>query len=180
MDRAISLGSQYVVQIASAGAIESATLQALSSDPTDADTQQDAVRQIASTLGVSSSDGAERLGALVAVPPADLAFLQTTGAKVQEAATRLQSVSEVPAEDLAYLSANGADVAKAQKDNPGQWQVWWWVCVVGQLVFIPTVFLMAGRWSPRKARQDARAHERLVARELEELARSATTERQPI
>ena len=178
--KAITLGTKYADQIATSQAIEPATLQSLSTDPENVATQQDAVRQIADALDVPAADAAARLGALAAVPPADIAFLQTTGASVQEAGARLQSVSKVPAEDLAYLSANAADVTTAQEDNPGQWQTWWWICVLGQLVFIPAVFLMAGRWSPRRARQDAQAHERLVALELAELARSETKERQRI
>ena len=34
---------------------------------------------------------------------------------------------------------------------------------------IPAAFLLAGRWSPRKARADELAHERVVERELEQL-----------
>jgi hypothetical protein len=49
---------------------------------------------------------------------------------------------------------------------PGQWRNWWWVCVGGEAVFIPLIFLMAGRWDPRRARQDAAAHERRVQEEL--------------
>jgi integral membrane sensor domain MASE1 len=60
-------------------------------------------------------------------------------------------------------------VAKAQKDNPGQWQTWWWICFIGQLVFIPFVFLMTGHWSPRKAREEETAHEQMVERELAKL-----------
>jgi ACS family D-galactonate transporter-like MFS transporter len=36
-------------------------------------------------------------------------------------------------------------------------------------VFIPFVFLLTGGWSPRKAREAAREHERLVERELSRL-----------
>ena len=77
-----------------------------------------------------------------------------------------------PADDLAFLAAHGSDVTKAQKDNPQQWQHWWWVCLAAQALFIPFIFVMAGRWSPRKARQDEHEHEQLVAREL-----AALTER---
>jgi MFS family permease len=170
--KAVTLNARYADQIATAEAIEPATLRALLAHPTDAATRQDAVQQIASTLGVSAADAAGRLAALAAAPPADVSFLQTSGLRVRQAATRLQSVSKMPATDLAYLSANGAAVAKAQQDNPGQWQRWWWICVIGQLVFIPAVFLMAGRWSPRRARRDAEAHERRVAAELDALAPS--------
>ena len=101
-----------------------------------------------------------RVHAIVAAHPA----LQSA-----DPAARAQAASAVPAADLAYVAAHGADVASAQKDNPRQWQTWWWICFAGQLVFIPFVFLMAGRWSPRQAREDAAAHEQLVERELARL-----------
>jgi hypothetical protein len=37
------------------------------------------------------------------------------------------------------------------------------------LLFIPFVFVMRGRWSPRKAREDAEAHEALVREGLARL-----------
>jgi len=36
-------------------------------------------------------------------------------------------------------------------------------------VFIPTIWLNRGRWSPKRARQDEHQHEEDVARELKEL-----------
>jgi hypothetical protein len=42
--------------------------------------------------------------------------------------------------------------------------------VGGQLLFLPFVFVMAGRWSPKKAREDAQAHQDAVDRELAALA----------
>lgn len=38
----------------------------------------------------------------------------------------------------------------------------YWVCVGGEIVFLPLILLLAGRWSPRRAREDAEAHERMV------------------
>jgi hypothetical protein len=78
-------------------------------------------------------------------------------------------VSTVPATDLAYLAGNAPKVIKAQRDNPGQWQTWWWICFLGQLAFLPVVFLMSGRWSPKKAKEDEGAHELLVQTELARL-----------
>ena len=92
--------------------------------------------------------------------------------EVMQAVARLKSVSKVPAADMAYLNAHAANVAKAQEDNPRQWQTWWWICFAGQLLFIPFVFLMTGRWSPRRAREDEAAHERLVERELAALRKA--------
>ncbi|WP_433189290.1 MFS transporter [Actinoallomurus sp. CA-150999] len=168
--KAITLSTKYADQIATSKAIEPATLQALGTHPTDTGTRTQAIQQITSALGISTDAAVHRLDALAAVPSADLAFLRATGPSMEQAATRLQSVSKVPAEDLAYLSANGAKVSQAQKDNPRQWQRWWWLCAIGQFLFIPAIFLMTGRWSPRKARQDAEAHERMVTAELDALA----------
>jgi hypothetical protein len=53
-----------------------------------------------------------------------------------------------------------------------QWRHWLWVCAAGQVVFLPFVFVMAGRWSPRKARAEAEAHEQVVQRELAALRES--------
>lgn len=174
--KAITLSTQLASEIATAQAIEPATLQALMANPSDSAAAEQAVRQIADNLGVPAGEAADRLAALGAVPPADLQFLQTTGPQVQEAAARLQSVSEVPPADLAFLSEHGEDVAQAVEDNPRQWQRWWWICILGQLLFIPAVFLMTGRWSPSRARRDAEAHEKMVAAELEALER-ATADR---
>jgi MFS family permease len=71
--------------------------------------------------------------------------------------------------DLAVLQAYGTKVQKAAADGPKQWQTWWWVALAGQIVFLPFVFTMRGRWSPRKAREDAEAHEQAVERELAKL-----------
>jgi MFS family permease len=93
-----------------------------------------------------------------------------------------QAVKEVGAADLAVvqkaqpqlkvLNEYGPKVQKAVKDGPGEWRTWWWICVGGQVLFLPFVFVMAGRWSPKKAREDARAHQDAVDRELAALTTS--------
>ena len=82
---------------------------------------------------------------------------------------QLTALSKVPKADLAYLQEHGSSVASAAAAAPGEWKNWWWVCVGGEVVFIPLIFLMAGRWSPRRAREDAQAHERLVQEEMAKL-----------
>jgi MFS family permease len=82
---------------------------------------------------------------------------------------QLTALSKVPPADLAYLKAHGSDVISAAAAAPGQWKNWWWVCVGGQVVFIPLILLMAGRWSPRRAREDTAEHERLVQDEMAKL-----------
>ena len=82
---------------------------------------------------------------------------------------QLTALSKVPPADLAYLKAHGSDVISAAAAAPGQWKNWWWVCVGGEVVFIPLILLMAGRWSPRRAREDTAEHERLVQDEMAKL-----------
>ncbi len=74
------------------------------------------------------------------------------------------------AQPLGFLSTHATAVQAAAKAAPGQWQNWYWVCVAGEAVFIPLVFVMTGRWRPKRAREDAREHERMVAAELAKLA----------
>lgn len=72
---------------------------------------------------------------------------------------------------LAVLKEHGPSVAKAAEHGPKQWRTWWWVCVAGQVIFLPFVFVVTGRWSPRRAREDAQAHDRALAAELTALGK---------
>jgi sugar phosphate permease len=39
--------------------------------------------------------------------------------------------------------------------HPGWgWTTWWWLCLIGMLLFLPTIFLMGGPWNPIRARQE--------------------------
>jgi MFS family permease len=82
------------------------------------------------------------------------------------ATARLLDLAKLPQADQVFLAEHGSDVANASAAAPGQWKDWWWVCVGGELVFLPFILLMAGRWSPRKAREDAEEHDRKVQEEL--------------
>jgi hypothetical protein len=73
---------------------------------------------------------------------------------------------------LTYLQQHGAQVQTAAAAEPGQWKNWYWVCVGGMVVFLPFIFIMTGRWSPRKAKQDADEHEAKVAAELAALQKA--------
>jgi hypothetical protein len=167
--RVLVLSATYKTQLATLAAIDRGTLATLTSQPANRPAQAKAVGEIAKTFGIPPSQAVTRLQAVGRVPRADLAFLAANGPSVQRAAAQLKSVSKVPPSELAYLQANGAKVAKAQKDNPHQWQTWWWICFAAQILFIPFVFLLTGYWNSRKAREAEREHERTVERELARL-----------
>ena len=79
------------------------------------------------------------------------------------------------APQLAILGKYGPAVQQAAAQNPKNWQTWWWVCLGGEAVFIPAIFLMAGRWSPRKAREDIAAHEQRISEQLAQLGGETTS-----
>jgi MFS family permease len=134
-----TLSAKYSQQLETIAAVDPPTLAAVSSGDSAAGAK--AVGEISSKLGVDAATATQRL----------------------------QAVGAVPKEDLAFLSEHGAEVKQASEISAGQWTTWWWVCFAAELVFIPFVFLMAGRWSPRKAREDAHEHERKVEAEMRAL-----------
>jgi hypothetical protein len=136
-----TLSAKYGPEIATGAAIDPATQAALAANPLNPTADAKAVGEIATAFHISPAAATARLTALATVPKADLAYLQAHGTQVQTAAAAA----------------------------PGQWKNWWWVCVGGEIVFIPLILLMAGRWSPRRAREDAEEHERLVQQELAKL-----------
>jgi MFS family permease len=139
--QAASLSAQYGQEIATGQAIDPATQAALQANPTNPVALARAVGEIATKFQIGPAQATARLVALSKVPPADLAFLKEHGPQVQAAAAAA----------------------------PGEWKNWWWVCVGGEIVFIPLIFLMAGRWSPRRAREDAEEHDRMVQQEMAKL-----------
>jgi hypothetical protein len=140
-----TLSAQYAPQLATAAAIDPATQAALQASPTNTAALTKAVTEIATTFKITPAAATTRLTALAAVPKADLAYLQEHGTQVETAAAAA----------------------------PGQWRNWWWVCVGGEVLFLPFILVMTGRWSPRKAREDAEEHERLVQQELAALKQEA-------
>jgi MFS family permease len=133
-----TLSVRYAPELATLKAIDPATLAALQANPANAAAGAKAVGEIATTFKVAPAVATSRLTALATVPRADLLF----------------------------LDEHGTAVVTAAAAAPGQWRDWWWVCVGGEVVFLPFILVMAGRWSPRKARADAEEHARLVQREL--------------
>jgi MFS family permease len=102
-----------------------------------------------------------------AVPPALLqtAIREIGLAELTTVATT-QCTNPTVHSDLAFLNAHGTQVQNALNASPREWRTWWWVCVGCEAFFIPFVFVMAGRWSPRRARRDEREHQEFVDREL--------------
>jgi hypothetical protein len=139
-----TLSAKYSTQLQTAADVEPATLKALAAEPKDPQAITAAIRQLRDKEHVSAAVAAQRLVALGQVPKADLAYLARWGGPVETAAAAA----------------------------PGQWRTWWWVCFAGQMLFLPSIWLLTGRWSPRRARDDARIH--LLATVREQLARPAS------
>ncbi|HEX5407350.1 MAG TPA: MFS transporter [Pseudonocardiaceae bacterium] len=139
-----TLSAKYAPELATISAIDPATLATLSAQPANQAAGAKAVGEIAARFNIDPATATQRLIQVSTVPKADLAFLQ----------------------------AHGTEVEQASRSAPHQWQSWWWICIGGQVVFIPLIFVMRGRWSPKRAKQDLAEHEARVEAELAELAKS--------
>lgn len=135
--RVKAITTAYAPQVATIAAVPAATLATLRKDPTDGPAITVALHAIATKEHVGVAGTIARPRALQAMPLAE----------------------------RAYLQAHGAAVRSAKQQAPIQWKRWWWVCLAGEVVFLPAVLLMAGRWRPAKARDGAEAHRRRVERE---------------
>jgi MFS family permease len=141
---------QYASQLATAQAITPAHQAALQANPSSTAALTAAVTDIATTLKVTPAVATQKLTALGAFEATP------TGKQV-----------------LVFMSEHAAQVQTSAAAAPGQWKNWWWVCVGGEVLFLPFIFLMTGRWSPRKAKEDADAHEAAVQAELAALGQDA-------
>ena len=198
--RVITLSVQDEDQLATAQQIDPAMRVGLLANPANPDPAllAKAVGEIATGLGVSPADATAKLQALTHVPIADLIFMSTNAKPVRAAAGQLTALAAVPPADLRLLAAYGPGlqdpttvaalqnlgeeapiVQQAAADAPKQWQHWWWVCLAGQFLFLPFIWMMTGRWRPSKARADARAHDEAVTRELADIAGKAPEETPP-
>jgi formate-dependent nitrite reductase membrane component NrfD len=73
---------------------------------------------------------------------------------------------------LTYLEKVGPKLVALQaksNESAAEWQHWFWVCFGGIAVFLPLIFVLKGRWSPKKAGEDEEAHRKLVEVELARL-----------
>jgi len=141
-----ALQHRYPAEVETLGQIDPATANRLTANPSDSTAITTAVTEISQKLHVTPAAGLQRLLA----------------------------VSKMPTADLAYLRAYGQKVVRAKAASPNEWRRWWWVCVVAELALLPFVFLMKGRWNPKRARQDEEEHERKVQEALAALAASGS------
>jgi MFS family permease len=161
-----TLEAQYPTQIATLSAVDPKILAVLAQNPTDTSALTTAVGEISKSLNVPAAQAIVQLqSAGASIPKADQAFLLTKGTVAKTAEARLTAMGAAKA-DLAYLQANAPAVQAAAEKAPHQWQHFWWICFAGQLIFLPFIFLMTGRWSSRKAKEDARLHDEAVQREM--------------
>ncbi|HZU78366.1 MAG TPA: MFS transporter [Acidimicrobiales bacterium] len=130
------------------------------------------------TLGEIDAATLKVLGSSNPIPALGKAESEVAAARnlasPNDALPYILALPKVPKADLAFLAAHGTQVVTAQKVTASQWRHWWWVCVGGEIVFIPLVFLMVGRWSPARARKDAEEHEAKVQAELRAMAGTTT------
>ncbi|MBF6136863.1 MFS transporter [Nocardia otitidiscaviarum] len=171
IETALTLNAEFPQELATLQAVDTATLTAVFVDPDDTAARQSAVEQIAREFGIPAEQAAARLVAAQRVPPTDLAVASRVGPQLSEGSAELQAVADIPEEDRDYLAEHGTEVQQARADSPKQWETWWWICLVAQVVFIPFVFFMSGHWSPRRAAEEAAEHDARVRRELEEMER---------
>lgn len=142
-----ALEKHYAADIATAGAVDPATLHTLTVNPSNTTAGLKAATEVSAKFNISV--------------PAAITRLEALGAASKQS-------------DFKFLQSEGPKVEQALKVSPGQWQNWFWVCVAGELIFVPMVLLMAGRWSPKKAKEDAETHERMVNEELAKLAAASS------
>jgi MFS family permease len=142
--QAAALQARYATQIATLKVVHPATLAELQANSANRRAEVAAIAQIHAARGVSFS----------------------------VAAADLIAASHIPKADREFLSTHGRDVLDARAAAPKEWQRWWLICVVGELLFIPTIFLLVGRWRRSSARLDQEEHDRLVNEEFEELSAS--------
>jgi hypothetical protein len=123
--------SEYASQIATADAIQPATLRSLQQNPGDFTAVAAALDQIEVSQHITA--------------PAALSRLESLGAAAGK---------------LTYLAKHSPAVVSALKKDPLQWQHWFLVTAAGQLVFLPLVFVMVGPWTPAGGRRRDREQER--------------------
>ena len=186
--RVITLGTRYASQIAAANTIDATIQVAVLGNPNDQQASAKAVTEIASGLKITPAQAQARLAALRQVPVADLLYLSANADPIEKAGDQLTALGAVPAADLNYLTkygtplqdpkavaalkyleAHGPKVQAAVNSAPREWQNYFWIGVGGEIAFIPFLFVMAGYWRPKRAKQAEVEHDAMVDAELAKL-----------
>ncbi|HEY5334920.1 MAG TPA: hypothetical protein VIJ71_02730, partial [Mycobacteriales bacterium] len=185
-------GAKYKSQLTAAALVQAkvdpTTLAALQANPNDAAAGLKAISEI---TGLTTADVVAGLTSNPAVtgavtdlktaatlPPSVATLFGTTAPKALGAANFAALIASPMDPQLTgsldYLQANGTQVAKAAADSPAQWRNYFWVAIGGEIVFLPLVFLMAGFWDPRKAKEAEDEHHAMVTAELAKLHTAGT------
>jgi len=138
-----------------------------------AETHQALLKKIAPYTALLAEAAKNPSAALIAELTKDIG--PVTLAQVLHYQTQLTVLVQPYTTQLNYLSAHQAQLTallKGQSESPQQWQRWFWVDIAGMIVFFPTIWLTRGRWSPRKAKADADAHDKAVEDELAALLKT--------
>jgi MFS family permease len=93
-----------------------------------------------------------------------LPYIVSAVDKLTKAPAVLAQIKAAGAHPPAALLQEAAKIKTAAADAPHQWQIWWWVCIVAEILFLGLMLPLAGRWSPKAAKADAEAHSREVER----------------
>ncbi|MGA9859488.1 MAG: MFS transporter [Solirubrobacteraceae bacterium] len=109
----------------------------------------------------------------------DLRFLTVTAPRTLGAANFAAISNPTPqlAVALRTLAAVGPAVKAAATESPKQWRTFFLVGVGGEVVFIPLILLMAGFWSPRRAKQAEDEHNAWLEAEMAKLRAGQDQER---
>jgi MFS family permease len=108
------------------------------------------------------------------IAAAEKALGPTNFAQLVKYQTQLTKLIVPYQAQVAYLGAHAAQFTSLQngaQKSPQQWQHWFWVDIAGMVVFIPTIWLIGGAWSPGKAKREAEEHDRAVEEELARILR---------
>jgi MFS family permease len=58
---------------------------------------------------------------------------------------------------VVVLSTLAFSFVVTNAQDGSQWATWWWVCIAGLIVFLPTIFVVSGYWRPASTRAAAQA-----------------------
>lgn len=83
-------------------------------------------------------------------------------AQVTKYTTQLTALQDLPPGIASYAKANAAAATTAEHRIPAQLRNWYWICLAGPILFLLSIPLLRGRWSPRRARADLAAHRAAV------------------